>query len=86
MRPDSSDQSKGKSAIDDPTQFCSDDEDNAEDEEDGDEDASAMAMAALSDISAVFKSPSKNSNRAGGGKSLRGPSQQGRSFGHLYQG
>ena len=38
-----------------------------------------MAMAALSDISAVFKSPSKSSNRAGGGgggKSLRGPSQQ----------
>ena len=67
----------------------SDDEDNPEDEEDGDEDASAMAMAALSDISAVFKSPSRGGNGGGtnkgggGGKSVRGPSQQGPGhFGH----
>ena len=43
---------------------CSDDEDNPEDEEDGDEDASAMAATVATavtfgDISAVFKSPSR---------------------------
>ena len=68
----------------------SDDEDNPEDEEDGDEDASAMAAVATAvtfgDISAVFKSPSRNSGGNNkGGKSVRGPSQQGLCFGH-YQG
>ena len=64
-----------------PITSCSDDEDNPEDEEDGDEDASAMAAVATAvtfgDISAVFKSPSRNSSgNIKGGKSVRGPSQQ----------